>query len=729
MVFKKYACVKQHDSKDCGIACLATVAEQYGLKVPISKIREKACTDNQGTTLYGMIKAAEELKFDAKPIKVCDKNDIYKKFPKPAIAHIIVDNRLMHYVVIHEIKNDMVTVSDPAIGMRKIKIEEFKNMWTGVLLILVPSESFEKKNEAKGCFSRYLYLMLEQKKLFFTIALTSILTTIFGIYGSFYFKYLIDDIMVSFSYEYLNKISIAMIVLAVFKCITELIRSILSLLLSQNIDTDILLGYYKHVLDLPMKFFGTKSVGEIISRFTDASNIREAISSATLTVFLDSIMAVVGGIILYNQSPLLFLICFIPIFVYIVLGIGFKKPIEDSNRKFVEDNSKLISYLVESMQGIETIKALNKEDIVKKETEKKFSTFVRSVFKYGKVISFQSISKEMVQSIFTIVVMWVGTYLVLQEYMSIGTLISFNALLVYFIGPIERILNLQKQIQSAIVASERIGEILDLEVEKSEAENSKKKIESLNEDIEFKSIKFRYGVRELILDNINLKLKKGEKIAIVGESGSGKTTLAKLLMNFYDIDGGTILIGNEKIQDINKESLRDKIAYVSQETFFFSGTIKDNLLLAMPEATMDDIIDACKKAQIHDYISGLQLGYDSILEENASNLSGGQRQRLSIARALLRKADILIMDEATSNLDSITEKAIEKTIEDCTKDVTTIIIAHRLSTIMKCSKIYVMQKGKIIEEGTHNELVNRRGYYYELWNKQNLQERKEELAC
>lgn len=350
------------------------------------------------------------------------------------------------------------------------------------------------------------------------------------------------------------------------------------------------------------------------------------------------------------------------------------------------------------------------------------------MFKYGYVNNLQGALKGAVKGIFGICIIWIGGYLVLKGEVTVGVLITFNTLLAYFIEPIERVINLQPQLQSAMVAADRLGEILDLEKEKAIDEDRKVNPSTLKADIELNNIDFRYGTRQLVLKNINMRFKAGEKIALVGESGSGKTTIAKLLMNFYGVEKGEIILNSYNIKDINRESLRDKVSYISQDTFFFSGSIKENLQFANEDVSYEEIIEACKQAQIHEFINGLPLRYDTYLEEKGSNLSGGQRQRLAIARALLKKPEILIMDEATSNLDSITEKAIEKTIEDCTKDVTTIIIAHRLSTIMRCDRIYVLDKGEIIEEGTHENLLKKQGYYYRLWTGQTIEELDEIAA-
>jgi len=397
---------------------------------------------------------------------------------------------------------------------------------------------------------------------------------------------------------------------------------------------------------------------------------------------------------------------------------AFKNSIENGNRDTMESNAKLTSYLVESLEGIETVKAFNAEKQVNLETEKRFIKLIKNVFKNSYINNSQNSLKGLVKSIFSIVILWVGGIEVLKGNISIGGLLTFNALLVYFLEPIENIINLQPMMQSAIVAGERLGEILDLELEKNENESKKIDSKSLRGNIEFKNVDFRYGTRQLILKDISLNIKPGEKIALVGESGSGKTTLAKLLMNFYQCEKGEILINGFNIKDINIESLRDKVSYISQEAFLFNGTIIENMSLGNPYVSYEEIIEACKRAHIHEFINSLPLRYNTLIEENGSNLSGGQKQRLSIARAMLKKPDIIIMDEATSNLDSITEKAIEHTMNDFTKDITTIVIAHRLSTIMRCNNIYVMNKGEIIEYGSHKELIERQGMYFKMWSEQ-----------
>jgi ATP-binding cassette, subfamily C, bacteriocin exporter len=717
-IFKKYIFIKQHDYKDCGCACLATICKQHGLKYPISKIREVSGTDKKGTSALGLIKAAEQLGFSAKGVKANKPEDLFNEIPLPAIAHVVIDQTILHYVVIHKISEKEIIVADPAKGIVKYKPTDFFKIWTGVLIIMTPTVKFQKGNEVKGVFSRFFDLIKPQKEILVNIFLASILITLFGILGSFYFKLLIDDIVPNNLTESLHIFSIGFIVLAIFKVITEAFRTQLLIHLGQKLDIPLMLGYYDHVVNLPMDFFGSREVGEIISRFNDASKIRDAISGVTLTMMIDIFMVFIGGGILYAQSPLLFGTTLVPLILYGIIVFIFKNKIETVNRETMESNAKLTSYLVQSLSGIETIKAFNAEREVNVETEKRFIKLTKNVFRNGYINNFQGSLKSLVKGVFAIAILWLGTTQVLNGEISFGELLTFNALLVYFLNPIENIIGLQPTVQTAVVAAERLSEILDLELEKSIDESKKINPETLKGEIEFKNVDFRYGTRELILKNINLKIEQGERIALVGESGSGKTTLAKLLMNFYQCEKGELMINRYNIKDINVESLRNKVAYISQETFLFNGTIIENLLLGNPDLTYEDIIEACKKAQIHDFINELPLRYNTLVEENGSNFSGGQKQRLSIARAILRNPEILIMDEATSNLDSITEKAIERTIHEFSKDITTIIIAHRLSTIMRCDNIYMLGKGEVIENGSHKELIDLKGKYYKLWKDQ-----------
>lgn len=566
-ILKKYYCVKQQDIQDCGPACLATIAKQYGLKIPVSKIREASGTNLGGTTVYGITQAAQKLGFHTKAARVEKKDEIYDNLLTPFIAHVIIDDILLHFVVVHKITKKYILVADPGRGIMKYKPEEFFKIWDDVLIFLTPTAKFEKGDQTKGLFKRFWGLIKVQKGLLINIFIASLLITFLGIAGSFYYRFLIDDILPNNLTANLHSLSIAMLMLLLFKVLTEFFRQILFIYMSQNIDVPLLLGYYNHVIKLPMNFFGTRKVGEIISRFNDGDKIRNAISSVTLTLMIDILMAVVGGITLYLQNVKLFFTCFIPIVLYLALVFGFKNRLKKVNREVMEDNASLSSYLVESLEGIETVKAFNGEGLVQVKTENKFLKFMKSCLKHGVTYNVQGTLMSVVSGTFGICVLWFGGSLVLKGELSIGELISFNALLAYFIEPVGRLINLQPQLQEAIVASDRLGEILDLELEKSSDEDIRP--DTLFGDITLEKVNFAYGLRENVLNDIDINIQAGEKIALVGESGSGKTTIAKLLMGFYDVKEGNIALNNYNINSINKEILRNKISYISRILFSF----------------------------------------------------------------------------------------------------------------------------------------------------------------
>lgn len=712
----KLKCILQNDETDCGPACLAAIFGKYGLKVSIAKIRDIAGTDRQGTSACGLVKVIEHYGFEQKVVEA-DKNALTQKLPLPAIAHVVIDNTLLHYVVITKIKDNTVVVSDPAKGSVRYKKEDFLKIWTNVLILIAPTKESQKGNKKESTLSSFFCLLISQKWLLLRIFILSMILTSIGIITSFYYQVLMDNIVPSLSIEMLNYVSAITLSLFLVQICLNFFRGLLIVKLEQNIDIPIMLGYYNHALILPMKFYSMRDTGEIISRFNDASSIRDIVSEASLTIMMDTIMAVVGAVVLFNSNRLLFLISVVMLILYGIIVFVYNKPIKKINRKIMEMNSKVTSQFVETINGIETIKAFNQEDNEKEKTDKLYKKFLKKVFNGGVLSLSQQTITMFVAVVGELVILWVGVAYVIKGELTLGELITFNALLGYFIEPIKNLINLQPSIQTAVVAADRLGEILDITPEYNYEH------EQLNDKIRFDKISisnldFRYGTRELVLKDINLEICRGEKIAFVGESGSGKTTLANLLVRLYEQEKGSIKLDSIDIREFSIKQIRDNISYISQNTFLFSGTIRENLLFGNSDVSDDDISQVCKICELEEYINSLPLKFNTRIEENGKNLSGGQKQRLAIARALLKKPEILIMDEATSNLDYITERSIEKTINNFSKNMTTIIIAHRLSTIKDCDKIFVFRNAQIVETGNHRDLLNQRGYYYQLWNGQ-----------
>lgn len=712
----KFKCILQNDETDCGPACLAAIFRKYGLKVTIAKIRDIAGTDRQGTNAHGLVKVIEHFGFQQKVVEA-DKSVLTNKLPLPAIAHVIIDDSLLHYVVITKVKGDTVVVSDPAKGIVKYKKEDFLKIWTNILILIAPTNKSQKGNKKQSTLLSFFCLLISQKWLLLRIFILSMILTSIGIITSFYYQVLMDDIVPSSSLEMLNYVSVITLCLFFVQIGLNFLRGFLIVKLEQNIDIPIMLGYYNHALILPMKFYSMRDTGEIISRFNDASSIRDIVSEASLTIMMDTIMAVVGAVVLFNCNRLLFLISVVVLILYGIIVFIYNKPIKKINRKIMEMNSKVTSQFVETINGIETIKVFNQEKNEETKTDKLYKKFLKKIFNGGILSLSQQTVTMFVAVVGELVILWVGTACVIKGNLTLGELITFNALLGYFINPIKNLINLQPSIQTAVVAADRLGEILDIAPEYNDEQDQSDNKSRFNK-VSISNLDFRYGTRDLVLRHINLEIHRGEKIAFVGESGSGKTTLAKLLVRLYEQEKGSIKLDSSDIREFSISQIRNNISYISQNTFLFSGTIKENLLFGNSDATDDDISQVCKMCELGEYINSLPLKLNTRIEENGKNLSGGQKQRLAIARALLNNPEILIMDEATSNLDYITEKSIEKTINTFSGNMTTIIIAHRLSTIKDCDKIFVFRNGEIVETGNHKDLLNQKGYYYQLWNGQ-----------
>ena len=755
----KIKAVKQHDERDCGAACLSMIASYYGLQYPLEKFRDLTKTDRNGANLYGMVDAAKQIGLESDALQG-DINELTdginsNEIKFPFVAHTITQDGFLHYVVISSIKNNIVTVYDPAKGKRKISLEEFSHLWTGYIVTFEKTDKFKEGNYTKGTLFKFFGLLKGQKRFLVSVLIMSIFISLVGIMGTFIFQTVIDDF--SYSQEEVNcydedcsdedhiheddvqeiasensniletcmnvindnahdfslffKLLIGLYIL---QALIQFIRGYMLAIISKKIDISLMLSYYKHVIDLPVSKMNTRLTGEYISRFSDASTIRNAVSGATITLLLDTMMVILGGILLCDISVKMFLISLSMVIIYLIVVLCYKKPIKDINYEVMENNARVQSYLKESIDGSETIKANTSEVLVKEKTESKFNVLINKVLKASIIENSQDSLLDLVESVGTILILWVGFSLVKDNMLQIGALITFYALLSYFTSPIKNLIELQPMMQKALVAAERLNDILDSKKEELEYKDIK---ESIN-NIEFKNVDFRYGNRELTLKDISLSINKGEKVAIVGESGSGKTSLAKLLLRFYEHEKGSIKINNKDIKDFELGGLRKKIAYIDQNTFLFSDTIVNNIKLGNPDATLDEIKEVCKLSRADEFIEKLPQKYEEYLDENGHNLSGGQRQRLAIARALLKKPDLLILDEATSNLDTITEESIKNTIFNIDKELTCIIIAHRLSTIKNCDKILVMKDGCIVEVGNHNELINKKGLYYELCERQ-----------
>lgn len=707
--------VKQRDNTDCGAACLASVAKYYKLNVPVARIRQKAGTDSKGTTVLGLVEAARDLGFDAKGVK--GPYESLFKIPKPAIAHVIVREVHHHYVVICEISSRFIEIMDPADGsMHRKTHAEFKKEWSGVLLLLMPADDF-RPNEGKTIISRFWLLVKPHRPILLQVLFGALIYTILGLSTSIFVQKIVDFVLVDGNRNLLNLMSTGMILLLFLQVFIGTTKSIFIIRTGQMIDARLILGYYKHLLKLPQQFFDTMRVGEITSRIGDAVKIRVFINDVSINLAVNILMLVFAFCLMFTYYWKLALIILLVIPLYSIIYVVTNMLNKKVQRKLMEDSAELESQLVESLNAVGTIKRFGLEDHANYKTETRFINLLTTVYRSGMNSVFSSTSTEIISHLFTIILLWIGAGFVLDNRLTPGELLSFYTLIGYFTGPVSSFVGMNKVIQDAVIAADRLFEIMDLEQEPDE-----NKVDLTVQDlgnIRFKGASFRYGTRITIFENLDLEIPLKMMTGIVGESGSGKSTLMSLLQNIYPLKDGNIYIGDYSIKYISNHSLRRIIGIVPQQIDLFSGSVIENIAIGDIEPDMQRLIEISTRLGICSFIEGLAHGFQTQIGGNGATLSGGQKQRIAIARALYREPEILIMDEASSALDPISEKFVQDTIDHfLSLKKTVIIISHRLSTIQRAGKIIVLKNGSVAEEGTHSELLRKQGEYYQLWAQQ-----------
>ena len=708
--------IKQHDETDCGAACLASICSHYNFELPISRIRQLASTDKKGTNILGLLEAAQSIGFEAKGVR--GQFDSLFKIPRPAIAHIITKEDLHHYVVIYEVNKKFIKIMDPATGKYiKKSHRSFQNEWSGVLVLLLPIEKFPFGTERLSNYRRFWFLLKPHKIILIQALVGAIIYTLMGLSMSIYIQKITDHVLVNKNLKLLNLLGFIMVAILILQILFRFFKDVFTIKTGQQIDARLILGYYKHLLKLPQQFFDGMQVGEIISRINDAVKIRLFINETSLSITVNFFIVLFSFLLMFSYYWKLGLImaAIIPIYiaVYWITNYLNKK----TERKVMESAAELESHLVESIQAVGTIKRFGIEDHANHNTEIRFINLLNLTYTSALNGLFSGITSETISKSFTIIILWIGSYYVVNQIITPGELISFYAIIGYFTGPVTSLINSNKSIQNALIASDRLFEIMDLEREEEED----KFILSPNKigDINFKNVRFRYGTRVEVFENFNLTIKKGQTTAIIGESGSGKSTLASLLQNIYPLQSGSISIGAMNLKYIENSSLRDLIGAVPQKIDLFNGNIIDNVALGEVQPDMERIIEICKNIGIINFIESLPNGFNTPLGENGASLSGGQKQRLAIARALYKRPEIVILDEATSSLDTLSESYVHRTLKKLKEQNKTIIlIAHRLSSIVHADTIVLLDQGEILEMGSHDELYKKKGRYYLFWNKQ-----------
>ena len=711
----RYKYVSQIDMRDCGVAALASIAKHYGSHFSLAHLRELAKTSKEGTTALGIIEAAKKIGFETRAIQANMELFEMPDIPYPCIVHVNKQGKLQHYYVVYKAKKDSLIIGDPdpSVGVIKMAKADFAKEWTGVAIFLAPAPTYKPHKDKKNGLSSFLPIIFKQKALLTYIVLASLLVTIINIVGSYYLQGILDEYIPNQLQSTLNIVSIGLVITYIMQQIMNFSQQYLLVVLSQRLTIDVILSYIRHIFELPMSFFATRRTGEVISRFTDANSIIDALASTILSIFLDVSILIIVGSVLILQNAKLFFLTLVALPIYTIIIFAFMKPFERMNHDVMQANSMVSSAIIEDINGIETIKSLTSEETRYRNIDSEFVGYLDKSFTLSKYEAIQTSLKQGAQLILNVAILWYGSHLVMTGKISVGQLITYNTLLSYFTNPMENIINLQTKLQSAKVANNRLNEVylVSSEFDNKEVFNNK---DFLKGDLVFDDVSYKYGFGRDTLSHINLSITEGEKVSLVGVSGSGKTTLAKMMVNFYSPNQGNITLGGYDYKTIDKKILRQHINYLPQQSYVFSGSILENLTLgASDNITQEDIIKACEIAEIRSDIEAMPMAYHTELSDGAG-LSGGQKQRLAIARALLTKAPVLILDEATSGLDVLTEKRVIHNLLSLS-DKTIIFVAHRLSIAEQSDRVLVLDKGKIVEEGHHKQLMKNQGFYAQLF--------------
>ncbi|EFM89516.1 type I secretion system permease/ATPase [Actinobacillus pleuropneumoniae] len=694
---------------DYGLHALVILAQYHNVAVNPEEVKHKFDLDGKGLDLVAWLLAAKSLELKAKRVKKSIERLPFIHLPaliwRDDGQHVIltkIDTQTNRYLIFDlEERNPKV-----------LSAAEFHEIFQGDV-ILITSRASIMGQLAKFDFTWFIPAVIKYRKIFVETIIVSIFLQLFALITPLFFQVVMDKVLVHRGFSTLNVITVALSVVVIFEIVLNGLRTYIFSHSTSRIDVELGAKLFRHLLALPISYFENRRVGDTVARVRELDQIRNFLTGQALTSVLDLLFSFIFFAVMWYYSPKLTIVILLSLPCYIAWSI-FISPIlrRRLDEKFAR-NADNQSFLVESVSAIDTIKALAVTPQMTNIWDKQLASYVSADFRVTVLATIGQQGVQLIQKTVMIINLWLGAHLVISGDLSIGQLIAFNMLSGQVIAPVVRLAQLWQDFQQVGISITRLGDVLNSPTENYQGKLSLPEIKG---DIAFKHIRFRYKPdAPIILDDVNLSVKQGEVIGIVGRSGSGKSTLTKLLQRFYIPENGQVLIDGHDLALADPNWLRRQIGVVLQDNVLLNRSIRDNIALTDPSMSMERVIYAAKLAGAHDFISELREGYNTIVGEQGAGLSGGQRQRIAIARALVNNPRILIFDEATSALDYESEHIIMQNMQKICHGRTVIIIAHRLSTVKNADRIIVMEKGHIVEQGKHNQLLeNENGLYYYL---------------
>ena len=662
--------VKQQDIQDCGACCLLSIIKYYGGFVPLETLRENTYTDKTGTSAYNLIETFKRYGFEAAGLKA-QVTDL-RVVNLPAIAHVLIDGKLPHFVVVYKINKKNITMMDPGKGVIKMRLTDFNKIFLGTIIISNPINKIISIDKPKSIYYLFKDIYSLEKSLIIKIILISLILTTVGIASSFYLKYALNSLNKLDVFLNINETVLIFGIIYLIKIFTTYVRNYFKVYLTKNIDIHLTIPFLKHLFNIPLNNLKSRSTGDIVERVDELNNVKELFSDVFIFIFLDCILALSTLIILININLNLTLITCGMLIVYGIFGFMISPTIKKKAEENIDLETQYKSSLIESISGIQSIKNLNKSNYFLNKLIVKLIIYLRQTFKISHLFNKYNLVKDIINELGTYAILTLGIFLIKDNALSIIDIMVFTSLVTYLNNPIKNIIDYLPKIEFIKASFNKINDFINFP-----QENLCDDDHFHNGDISINNLRFSYNGQRSIINNLNLAIKKGEKVVLSGTSGSGKSTLCKLIIRMMKYDAGEILISNVNIEDYNLQTIRNNICYISQDEILFSDTIKSNILLNNNPKELQKVLNIC---QIEDILKTKPFRLETFLLEQGSNLSGGEKQRLILARGLMCNCPIIILDEALSEVSKSMEETILENIIKHYRDRTIIYVSHHTTS-------------------------------------------------
>lgn len=701
-----------HETVDTGLVCLTLLLKFLQVGADADQLKHQSGKGDEPLDASDIVRLSKALDVKAKINKV--KPADLKALPLPAIAC----HRDGSFFIVAQADDEKILVQHPSEGApRTVNHAQLNAVWSG-RLILMTTRAQVAGAARKFDVTWFIPPLVRYRRILGEVLVASFFLQLFALMTPLFFQVIVDKVLVHRGLTTLDVMVFALIVVSIFEVLMGGLRTYIFSHTTNRVDVELGARLFRHLLGLPLAYFETRRVGESVARVRELENIRNFLTSSSVTLVIDLFFTVVFLAVMYLYSPTLLIIVLASLPLYVIVSVFITPPLRAKLDEKFKRGAENQAFLVESVTGVQTLKAMAVEPQMQRRWEKQLAGYVGASFRAAMLGNWGSQSVQFINKVATALILYIGAQLVMAGELTVGQLVAFNMLAGRVASPVLRLAQLWQDFQQVRISVARLGDILNTPTEPQYNPN-RTNLPSLKGQVVFDHVTFRYrSDGPEILRNVQLTVKPGEMIGIVGPSGSGKSTLTKLVQRLYVPEGGRVLVDGVDLALVDPSWLRRQVGVVLQENILFNRTVRENIALSDPTKPMEQVMQMAEMAGAHEFILKLPEGYDTLIDERGANLSGGQRQRIAIARALMTNPKILILDEATSALDAESEEIIQKNLGVIAKGRTVMVIAHRLSAIRQCDRIITIEEGQITEEGTHDSLLRSGGRYAQLWQKQ-----------